>query len=148
MSVPMPSILRSGAQTSTRWVAVALLIGTSALALGGFSAWAWGQQVQREAAQQQWDTDTANHRDCVSAAATRDNTIALERADDDRDERFLDLIEGIVSLGRTDSPIVIGALAKVDAERDQLAADRAEFDELRPALDPRLCPPAPAGPRP
>lgn len=161
---PIPQPWLSAMRVAVLGVAISVL----ALIVGGLSVWAWAIQVGRSGDQNTWDDAKRAHDGCVAQADTRADTIVLEHSRFDRedsaidaDEATVDLIEAnvmtVISFAGLppDHPVAAGAVANIaarrerlDADRDALAAARADFDAKRPLQDPASCPPAPTGPRP
>lgn len=148
-----------------RWTVVAIVIALAGLIVGGISLGTQAAQLGRENRQNAWDDATRVHDTCVTQAATRADTISLEHNRFDReasgidsDESTVDLIEAnvmFVGSVNPESPFVQSAVqniadrrARLQQDRDNLAAARKDFDSKRPPLDPNDCPPPPSGPRP
>jgi hypothetical protein len=149
-------------QHLARWLLVATLVAVSGLGLGGISLAVRWSDLDTDNHRQDWDVAYAAHNDCVVRVNSRQGAIETGHADFDREEAGIDrdahtveLISAIISLGNPESEFVIQSLAligeqraQVNADRDQLAVDRANFDATRPPLDLTACPKLPAGPRP
>lgn len=154
--------------TAMRLAMIGVGISIAALLVGAISIGTWAAQVRRDGERNSWNDMTRAHDTCISASNTRNDTITLEHGRFDReassidaDEATIDLIEAnvltLISFAHlpADHPVVVSSAeniatrrARLQDDRDALAAAITEFDQKRPPLDRALCPAAPKGPRP